>query len=205
MMVVNNYGMQEEGWVVCRAFKKPTPNHRQDYEAWNHAYYLRNHHNNNVITSRLPSSMDLLITTENHMIMNNNNNPNINEATAFDHNYNSVQELVSNHIFSDIQLMNELPKLDSPSSISPNLATSNNNESLQQNISNNGINNEDFIEDERSNNSGQYIDWKNLDSLLVSQVTDATASSSFAQFSNFPSSIAEENQNHHLLGCFREL
>ncbi|KAH7524982.1 hypothetical protein FEM48_Zijuj06G0177000 [Ziziphus jujuba var. spinosa] len=201
--MVANYAMQEEGWVVCRAFKKPTPNHRQGYEAWHHAYYVRDH-NNHV---RLPSSMDLLVT-ENHM-MNNNNNPNINEAASstfhhrFDHN-NSVQEFVSNHIFSDTQLMNELPKLDSPSSISATLAT--NNESLRQNTTTNGISEE--FEDERSNNSSQYIDWKNLDSLLVSQLSDATTS--FAQFSNLPSSITEnysekENYNQHLLGCFPDL
>ncbi|KAG6436016.1 hypothetical protein SASPL_100897 [Salvia splendens] len=27
---------QEEGWVVCRAFKKPNPSHKQGYEAWNY-------------------------------------------------------------------------------------------------------------------------------------------------------------------------
>ncbi|KAK3025415.1 hypothetical protein RJ639_040841 [Escallonia herrerae] len=31
--------IQEEGWVVCRAFKKPTPNQKQGFEAWNNSGY----------------------------------------------------------------------------------------------------------------------------------------------------------------------
>lgn len=38
--------MQEEGWVVCKAFKKPNPNQKQGFEAWNNGYYIRNTHNN---------------------------------------------------------------------------------------------------------------------------------------------------------------
>ncbi|KAF3445394.1 hypothetical protein FNV43_RR10570 [Rhamnella rubrinervis] len=203
---------QEEGWVVCRAFKKPTPNHRQGYEAWNHhAYYVSRDQNGQIF--KLPaaaSAMDLVMSSsdQKHMVMINPNN--INElassstATSFDH---SVQELVSNHVFSDhIQLINELPKLDSPSNISTNLASSE---------SNFGHNNciligeqDQYREVDESNNnnnniSSHDIDWKNLDSLLASQLTHD--STSFAHYSSNCNDNKDNGQNHHLLGCFPDL
>ncbi|KAK4794550.1 hypothetical protein SAY86_012544 [Trapa natans] len=33
---------QDGEWVVCRAFRKPNPSQRMGFEAWNHAYYVRN-------------------------------------------------------------------------------------------------------------------------------------------------------------------
>ncbi|KAI3736711.1 hypothetical protein L2E82_26695 [Cichorium intybus] len=36
---------QEEGWVVCRAFKKPSPIQKHGYEAWNNGYHIRNTNN----------------------------------------------------------------------------------------------------------------------------------------------------------------
>lgn len=33
--------LQEEGWVVCRAFKKPSPNHKTGFGSWNHSCYSR--------------------------------------------------------------------------------------------------------------------------------------------------------------------
>ena len=210
-MVINHpcRGMQEEGWVVCRAFKKPTPNHRQGYEAWDHhAYYVsRDHHNMNSHLFKLPaaaSSMDLVMSSsdQKHMVMINPNN--INElassstTTSFDH---SVQELVSNHVFSNhIQLVNELPKVDSPSNISTNLASSESNFGHHNSII---IREQDqYREDEISNNnSSHYIDWKNLDSLLAPQLTDSTS------FARYGENCSDKNncQNHHLLGCFPDL
>ncbi|KAL2467634.1 NAC domain-containing protein 30 [Forsythia ovata] len=46
---------QEEGWVVCRAFKKPIPNQKQGYEAWNNVYYTRSI-NSNYRPSSYPST-----------------------------------------------------------------------------------------------------------------------------------------------------
>ncbi|KAI3685212.1 hypothetical protein L6452_34449 [Arctium lappa] len=37
--------IQEEGWVVCRAFKKPSPVQKQAFETWNNGYHLRNTNN----------------------------------------------------------------------------------------------------------------------------------------------------------------
>ncbi|XP_024020448.1 NAC domain-containing protein 30 [Morus notabilis] len=181
---------QEEGWVVCRAFRKPTPSHqRQGFEAWNHGYYARENHAN----VAFPSSVDF--AEEKHAI-----NPN--HAASFHHCFASVQELVSNNNFSDIQLTHEaLPQLDSPS-ISANLT--NNNNSFQHNKS---IINDDNYDTERSNSSSQYIDWKNLDNLLASPlIVDPVTS--FA-CSNLPASMAsqsyqQDTQNHHFLGCFSD-
>ncbi|KVH98807.1 No apical meristem (NAM) protein [Cynara cardunculus var. scolymus] len=35
----------EEGWVVCRAFKKPSPVQKQAFETWNDGYHLGNTNN----------------------------------------------------------------------------------------------------------------------------------------------------------------
>ncbi|GER38694.1 NAC domain-containing protein [Striga asiatica] len=35
-----NEHTQEEGWVVCRAFKKPTPNNKQSFESWTNSTSL---------------------------------------------------------------------------------------------------------------------------------------------------------------------
>ncbi|KAL6962020.1 hypothetical protein U1Q18_036976 [Sarracenia purpurea var. burkii] len=47
-----------QGWVVCRAFKKPSPNHKPNYGAWNHAYYLRD---NNVNFGGFPSTSEAAV------------------------------------------------------------------------------------------------------------------------------------------------
>ncbi|CAA0818467.1 NAC domain-containing protein 30 [Striga hermonthica] len=40
-----NEPTQEEGWVVCRAFKKPTPNHKQGFESWTNSTSLAQNFN----------------------------------------------------------------------------------------------------------------------------------------------------------------
>lgn len=146
-----------------------------------------------------------------------NPNNDINElasssTTAATFDQSSVQELVSNHAFSDhFQLINELPKLDSPSKISTNLASSESNFVHHNSII---IGEKDqYHEDGSSNNSSSHynvVDWKNLDSLLASQLTDSTTS--FAHYSNFPSSLTTTHENgmekesqNHVLGCFPDL
>ncbi|KAL5558455.1 hypothetical protein UlMin_034666 [Ulmus minor] len=166
---------QEEGWVVCRAFTKPTPSQRQGYEAWNHAYYVReNSHVNQHIMNVNPSNQT---------------------AGNIHHCFGSTDHI---NLISD-----QLPQLDSPSSISANIAI--NNESFQHNTS--GLISEDF-EDERSNNgSSQFVDWKNLDSLLattsfqvpIDYPTSSFASSSLASMA--PQNYQQETLNQHLLGC----
>lgn len=181
--------MQEEGWVVCRAFRKPSPSH-QRHEAWNHAYYVRE---NNIANVRFPnSSVDDFAEEKHHGV-----NPN--QAANFHHCFASVQELVSNQNYSDFQLTNEvLPQLDSPS-ISANLTT---NESFHHNK---GVINDDY-DNERSNGSSHYLDWKNLDDLLASPVlTDPTSFASTNLPVSMPQIYQQETQNHHFQGCFQDL
>ncbi|KAG6624941.1 NAC domain-containing protein 30-like [Carya illinoinensis] len=188
---------QEEGWVVCRAFKKPSPNHRQGFEAWVHGHY---HRDNSQV--RPPAFSDLVGSTTHEEV-----NPN--QAATFDYPQpimiNSVrQELVCSHGTNLLanQLI-ELPQLaDSPSTLSTSLATK------EGNLQHNGIAiNEDF-EDERSSITSHYIDWRNLDDLLSSQFSTPATTNSFPH-PNFPL-IAQENeaQNNaggHFLGCFPDL
>ncbi|KAG8378404.1 hypothetical protein BUALT_Bualt08G0133900 [Buddleja alternifolia] len=92
---------QEEGWVVCRAFKKPSPSHKQGFEAWNNAYYIRN--STNYRPPSYPSTSTLI----------HNFDP-LNQGTNF-----NQPQLFENQ-------MVDLPKLDSPS-ISTSFATNDNN------------------------------------------------------------------------------
>ncbi|XP_047963518.1 NAC domain-containing protein 30-like isoform X1 [Salvia hispanica] len=88
---------QEEGWVVCRAFKKPNPSHKQGYDAWS---YMRSNMSN-------ASSSN-----------NNNNNycyrpPSYPNIPNFDPNLNlHHQPPFSAESLGQIV---EIPKLDSPS------------------------------------------------------------------------------------------
>ncbi|KAK9109924.1 hypothetical protein Sjap_017984 [Stephania japonica] len=78
----------DEGWVVCRAFKKPSPSHRQGLEAWNRACYVRelDYHRQQAISSNNSST-----------------------SHNVDPNYNQVL----NHHQSNFAF--ELPQLESPS------------------------------------------------------------------------------------------
>ncbi|RQO99301.1 hypothetical protein POPTR_013G113100v4 [Populus trichocarpa] len=178
---------QEEGWVVCRAFKKPIPNQRQGFEAWNHAYYV-----NNINHARPPSFSDTVTTT--HTV-----HPN--QSASFHQPFSSSSDLISHQEFLDNNnRLVELPQLDSPSTLSTSFAPKEGN--FHQT-------NEDY-DDERSNNSSQYIDWKSLDTLLASQVNDSSTSSFPLQ--NFPSitqnyDLAAGQQDHvsHFLDCFPDI
>ncbi|KAK9758188.1 hypothetical protein RND81_01G213700 [Saponaria officinalis] len=102
---------QEEGWVVCRAFKKPSPSHKQGFDAWNHHYnnyYLRNNNysnsSNNIIDS--PTEMTDSITTQ----ANTFHPQQLGQPFG-----NFEQEYTSNPVnLIDNQLI-DLPRLDSPS------------------------------------------------------------------------------------------
>ncbi|KAA8546318.1 hypothetical protein F0562_002943 [Nyssa sinensis] len=151
---------QEEGWVVCRAFKKPSPNHKKGFEAWNHAYYVRDFGN-----VRPPSFPNMLSPI--HVVYQNQGASFHDQLTL-----TSEQDLVSKRTFMDNQLV-ELPQLDSPS-ISTSLAN-------KEGLGHNGIANQEYS-DERSNHGTQYIDWKNLDNLVASQLTEPAS----LPHSNFP-------------------
>ncbi|KAK6129595.1 hypothetical protein DH2020_036666 [Rehmannia glutinosa] len=173
---------QEEGWVVCRAFKKPNPSHKQGYEAWNNAYYIRN--NNNIY--RPPS-----YPTPNQM-RNYNSTPN--QATNF-HQPPILFPLETSPF--EISQMVDLPNLDSPS-ISTSFATNDNN------FEHSTVLASEEIEDEKSNFGDQFCDWKSFDKLI--------GSSSSYGYTNMPLVIPNNDdeigaQNHlsHVLECFPDL
>ncbi|KAI3464400.1 hypothetical protein Pfo_021063 [Paulownia fortunei] len=140
---------QEEGWVVCRAFKKPNPSHKQGFEAWNNAYYIRN--SSSYRPPSYPSTPSLMHNFE----------PALNQGTSFHQPPFPPETVKSSHSPFEGQMV-ELPKLDSPS-ISTSFATNDNN------FEHSAVANED-IEDEKSNFGNQFSDWKSFDRLLASQV-----------------------------------
>lgn len=98
--------MQEEGWVVCRAFKKPIPNQRQRNGNWNNGYYFQSDNN------FAPSSIqDRLINPVHTVVQNQSTN-------YYEVPFDSLdQQQFSNHAHELI----DLPQLDSPSTISTSL------------------------------------------------------------------------------------
>lgn len=173
--------MQEEGWVVCRAFKKPSPSHKQGFEAWTSTYYIRENSNFRPPPISLPERSTSIFATNSPM--NNIEGTNF-QQVLFGSGDN--QELIlssSNQSRRNFDNINnhliELPQLDSPSINSTSLAT----------------NDQDFDHqdiDQKINNSNidQYNEWKIFDKLLVPQVIET---SSYA------------GQDEMLLGCFTDL
>ncbi|KAK1403667.1 NAC domain-containing protein [Heracleum sosnowskyi] len=98
---------QEEGWVVCRAFKKPIPNQRQGNGNWNNGYnYFRS--DNNFASS----SFQDMLNNPVHAVMQNQS------TNYYQVPFDSLdQQQISNHAHFDI----DLPHLDSPSTISTSL------------------------------------------------------------------------------------
>ncbi|XP_044512062.1 LOW QUALITY PROTEIN: NAC domain-containing protein 30-like [Mangifera indica] len=180
---------QEEGWVVCRAFKKPSPNQRQGYEGWNQAYYLR------------PPSSSSSSNSHNLMLNLHPNQPTTNVHQQPFASSDLDQCLpINNPTFLDNQLI-ELPQLDSPT-LSTSFATKDQGH-LQHN--NNFLTNEDFGEVEKSNNNGEYtnIDWKIFDTLLASQLVPFPTLPSLTQNNNFK--LEAQSSVSHILGCLHEL
>ncbi|KAG4910689.1 hypothetical protein JHK87_056805 [Glycine soja] len=183
---------QEEGWVVCRAFRKPSPSHRQGFDPWCSTSSQQQHFFRDQIQSyaRPLSIADILNET--------NNVPHPVEGTSFSHSFNSddqqhLNNIISNQtaIIMDKQLL-ELPQLDSPTA---SLAIKECNQ--QQH---NGLTNEEYCSDERSNSSAQGIDWKSFDNLFGSQLSDNAA---YFSHPNLPLVMPHNHdQASHILGCF---
>ncbi|KAF8411866.1 hypothetical protein HHK36_004425 [Tetracentron sinense] len=175
--------VQDEGWVVCRAFKKPSPSHKQGFEAWNHAYYMRN--GGHIGLQSLADIASPMEAVDPHQITNFNQHPFVSE-----------QELGSRHTHLGHQLI-EIPQLDSPT-ISTSLAT-------KEGFEPSGIINE-YLEDERNNRGEQFIDWKMMDKLLASQLSETTSCSNL-NFPLIPQHYDLDTQIHenHLLGYFPNL
>ncbi|KAI9098446.1 hypothetical protein K1719_025071 [Acacia pycnantha] len=201
---------QEEGWVVCRAFKKPSPTtqNRQSFECWSsQALFFRDQISN---PSR-PQSLSFPNETLNQMLYPTNEGP------SFSHPFTSNQhhqQFVSLEDNNNSQLVELIPQLHSPTTARA--------------VKQHGFTNEDCYNNSQEGttttnnnnvNDGQGIDWKSLDNLFTSQFADdntASAAAAAAYFShpNMPlmphnSSSHDQQvlqpQNHqasHVLGCF---
>uniref|UniRef100_A0A803L038 NAC domain-containing protein n=1 Tax=Chenopodium quinoa TaxID=63459 RepID=A0A803L038_CHEQI len=151
---------QAKGWVVCRAFKKPSPSHKQGYEAWSHHqnqyYYMRNNNYDRHIGS--PSIPDTSSP-------NTDPSDSINQCHTNFHNPQShpMQQLPYTNFNPELiienQLIIDLPRLDSPS-FSTSFATKEAYENHQQ--SGGIINEEHHHNDHESSNNK----WEILDNLL---------------------------------------
>ncbi|KAK4375261.1 hypothetical protein RND71_005938 [Anisodus tanguticus] len=157
---------QEEGWVVCRAFKKPAPNKQPSLEVWQNAYYIRGTN-----STYRPSSLSEITSPMHHQPLNINA---FNQTTnfhqfIFNPSHDDHQNMIindSSQNFFENQLV-ELPQLDSPT-ISTSLCTKDNKSLGEQSYTTNY--NEDDREEEKHlngiNNSQFYGDWKNFDTLI---------------------------------------
>ncbi|GER30779.1 NAC domain-containing protein [Striga asiatica] len=185
---------QEEGWVVCRAFKKPTPNHKQGLDAnnWNNNMSSYARLDFRQPSTTLPGPTTTSLTHNNYLNL-------LNQGTT------SLFNPLRNPLV-------ELPNLDSPSISSKGFAANENNifeDSDKGDFSNNiGAN----------NNNHQYVGeyWKSFDCrLLESQVIGP---SSFVVQPNTPLLISSshndglvdhgaDDQTHmsHVLECFPDL
>ncbi|KAI4352863.1 hypothetical protein L6164_007074 [Bauhinia variegata] len=183
---------QAKGWVVCRAFRKPSPSQRPGFEGWsNEAQYFREHS-----YARTTSFADILQETSNNLLHPTDQGTSFSTHQSF---VSDQQQFILN------QQLVELPQLDSPTA---SLAVKENGNGLTKS------------HEERSNSkiNGQCsIDWKSLDNLFASQLTDTAAA--FFPHSNLPMmshahhshDLQQQLQNQashhmsHILGCFPDL
>ncbi|KAL6525221.1 hypothetical protein OROMI_030814 [Orobanche minor] len=191
---------QEEGWVVCRAFKKPNPSHNQALEAWKNAYYI-NKNSNNVY--KPPSYRDTPKLMHNF-------DPAPNQLT--NDLYNPPFPAKSSHIPFGSEMF-ELPKLDRSPSISTSFVTKNDHNFDYSVLDND---HDTINEDEIRGNSGnQFCDWKSFDNLIASQVIGSSSAAAtieaYPVYPNMPlvpnnSDNIIDAQNHFscVLECFHD-
>ncbi|XP_051139920.1 NAC domain-containing protein 30 [Andrographis paniculata] len=172
---------QEEGWVVCRAFKKPNPGNKPGFEGWNNTYYLRD--SSNYRPPSYPSTSTLLPF----------------DPSGLNQGTNALQppflaENLKPSLSPYESQMVDLPNLDSPS-ISTSFATT------DTNFDHSALANEE-AEDGKSQFSNQFSEWQSFDKLI--------ASSSYAYTTNMPfasqnDELDTQNQLSHVLECFPDL
>ncbi|NP_001313077.1 NAC domain-containing protein 30-like isoform X1 [Nicotiana tabacum] len=107
---------QEEGWVVCRAFKKPTPSNNPSLESWKNASAYNCIKGTNT-SYRPPSEMPSPMHYNPF-----NQTSNLNHQFPFNPSPHHHQDLISSQILGFENQLVELPQLDSPT-ISTSLAT----------------------------------------------------------------------------------
>lgn len=199
--------MQEEGWVVCRAFKKPSPmtQNRQGLECWSSQAHFFSSRPQSVSSSFSSETLNQLLYPTN-------------EGPSFSHNHHlftSNQQFLSNDTVLDdhnnSHLVELIPQLHSPTTARA--------------VKQHGYTNEECYTtqlertsttttENNLNNDGQGINWKSLDNLFTSQFSDDTASPAYFSHPSMPllpyASSSQglpvlQPQNHqasHVLGCF---
>ncbi|CAA0809889.1 NAC domain-containing protein 30 [Striga hermonthica] len=141
---------QEEGWVVCRAFKKPSPSHKQGFEAWKNAYYIRNNDDAYKPPS-YPSTPNLMP----------NYDPALDQAANFQPTPIFSAKSLQGPFKSQIV---ELRKLDSPS-----FAT--NDSSFEHSVMA-----DEEIENEKGSFGNQFYDeWRSFDKMIAPQVVGSSS------------------------------
>lgn len=173
--------LQEEGWVVCRAFKKLSPTHKQGFESWNNSlYYARSDSSSSHYS--LPSFPNSL----NSPTININQDLIINHGAAnLDHDHHHPP--FPSHdclMIKSTSHMIELPKLDSPS-----ISTS-----FDKNLE----------EDQETRING----WKRFDKLLDCEASEPS-SFAYTNMGLVPLNDHHELDDHahitHVLECFHDL
>ncbi|XP_026662097.1 NAC domain-containing protein 30-like [Phoenix dactylifera] len=150
------YGLiQEEGWVVCRAFRKPSPNQRQCFNNYNPTCY-----NNNDAQRGLGSLVNI---TSPNRFMESYPGGNLQEQpTGCGGDLESKNTLLS-HVLV-------LPQLESPR-LSTSLSAK---ECFEPNVR--SVPSDEEHAATRSDCEEQLIDWKVLDKLLSSQLNESASS-----------------------------
>lgn len=199
--------MQEEGWVVCRAFKKPCPSHQRpgfEYSWSGQAQCFRDQisHGRSLLsyTNTLNTNQPL-----SHVLYPSDEGTSLSHPFTSDHHHQ--HQLVPNDTVLDPQQQHQLveliPQLDSPTA--------------RMAVKENGLINEDNYSEEIRNNdniNGQCIDWKSFDNLFASHFTHDHDTVPYFSHPNMPLlphthdlQLQVQPQNHqvqatHVLGCF---
>ncbi|KAL0369192.1 UNVERIFIED_CONTAM: NAC domain-containing protein 30 [Sesamum calycinum] len=178
---------QEEGWVVCRAFKKPSPSpsHKQlGFESWNNGGCYERSESSRYRPPPYPST-----TPRPSTIIHNNFD--LGSTTNLIN-----QTLESRHsAYHEHDQMVELPKLDSPTSFTTN--------------DNSGNEDTNHVDDKNKFGNESYSEWKSFDKLFESQVMGTSSCAHPNMALLVPHNDELDAQNHLIsnvvLECFPDL
>ncbi|XP_057970612.1 NAC domain-containing protein 37 [Malania oleifera] len=153
---------QEEGWVVCRAFKKRTNAQTKSTEAWDSSYFYDE-------PSGVSSVVDPIDYISRPPSQNFLANSFLCKQEIEADNINYVQ---SDHFVQLPQLESpSLPLIKRPSSSVSLISENNNNEEVVEQINNNNNNNNNRGGCLMNNNSEKVTDWRALDKFVASQLS----------------------------------
>lgn len=168
---------QEEGWVVCRAFKKLSPNHKQQgFEHWNNSYFAGARSDNNHIYR--PPSFPAI----------NNLDHLINHGSTTNHYPPFQSDGSCSQIF-------DLPKLDSPS-MSTSFTTNDNNVEEAEDETRNNVGYDQ-----------QHSVWRSFDKLLDCQEMEPSSFSytNMPLAPHINDELDAHAHITHVLECFHDL